>query len=141
MRLCLDTNVLIRLFIPHPPFSEILDAILNGQITILLSNDILLEYEEVVIREFGQRRWAKIQAFLAVMSNLHHNVLEIDPHFRFRVIADDADDNKFADCAIVGEADFIVTYDTHFAALRSAGYKPKPITPENLVTSTAFKSL
>jgi predicted nucleic acid-binding protein len=39
----------------------------------------------------------------------------------------DADDNKFANCAIVAHADFIITEDKHFAPLANAGYKPQPI--------------
>jgi uncharacterized protein len=62
-------------------------------------------------------------------------VVEVSPHYTFAVIRDDPDDNKFTDCAIAGEADFVVTYDRHFEALRDSGYKPKPVTPEELANS------
>jgi hypothetical protein len=45
------------------------------------------------------------------------------------VITVDPDDNKFVDCAIAAEADFILTSDHHFDVLPSSGYKPKPIDP------------
>jgi len=41
--------------------------------------------------------------------------------------------NTFCDCAIAAEADFIVTEDGHFDALKTAGYKPKPIKPEEFI--------
>jgi len=44
-------------------------------------------------------------------------------------ITHDPDDNKFADCAIAAEADFILTEDRHFQELNGSGYKPQPITP------------
>jgi predicted nucleic acid-binding protein len=45
----------------------------------------------------------------------------------------DPDDNKFCDCAIAAAADFIVTEDNHFAALKSAGFKPQPLTPDEFI--------
>jgi uncharacterized protein len=132
MRVCLDTNVLVSLFVPHPPFSTILHGILNGEITLLVSNEILTEYEEVVVREFGRPRWQRISSLLTVLTTLR-TVVEINPHFRFDIIRADPDDNKFADCAIAGEADYILTYDAHFAPLRTSGYKPQPITPDDFL--------
>ena len=132
MKVCLDTNVLIRLFVPHPPFDRILDALLNGRITILVSNEILLEYQEVVVREFGSNRWRKIETLLDTIDSLFGTINRVHPQFRFGVIHIDDDDNKFVDCAISGEADFVATYDTHFAAMRGSGYKPQPITPDAL---------
>ncbi len=73
--------------------------------------------------------------FLESISKLHDNVLYAEPHFRFGVIAADPDDNKFVDCAIAVEADFIVTSDRHFDVLLSSGYKPKPIYPTEFVAA------
>lgn len=132
MRVCLDTNVLVRLFVPHLPFTAIVDCILNGRLTIVVSNEILLEYEEIITREFGERRWSKVEAFLAVIARLQRGIVEVQPGFRWAVVTDDPDDNKFVDCAIAGGAEYVVTYDRHFQALRNSGYKPKPISPEEL---------
>jgi uncharacterized protein len=138
MKVCLDTNVLVRLFVPHPPFSAILESIVNGSVTVLVSNEILLEYEEVIVREFGAARWQRIASLLTVVSALHQTIVEVNPHFRFAVVTADADDNKFTDCAISGDADYILTYDAHFEALRASGYKPQPITPQDFVTRSAI---
>jgi uncharacterized protein len=45
----------------------------------------------------------------------------------------DRDDDKFADCAITANADFIVTSDAHFRVLAGSGYRPQPITPEMFI--------
>jgi len=42
-----------------------------------------------------------------------------DPRFRFEFIKADADDNKFVDCAIIANADYIVSDDTHFNELKA----------------------
>lgn len=49
------------------------------------------------------------------------------------VITADADDNKFCDCAIAADADFVVTEDHHFGPLKVAGYKPQPIKPDEFI--------
>ncbi len=36
----------------------------------------------------------------------------------------DADDNKFVDCALNGQADFLVTDDKHFNILKKIGFPP-----------------
>src|SRR5574338_1102452 len=129
MRVCIDTNVLLQLFGTARPYGRILDALQQGRLELVVSNEILLEYEETVSQLSGQKRWQSIITFLDGISRLHNNVFLVQPHFRFRVIAADPDDNKFADCAIAVEADFIITSDRHFDALLSSGYRPKPIEP------------
>src|SRR4051812_17652881 len=116
MRVCIDTNVLVQLFGVQQPFRRILDALINGSIELALSNEILFEYEEIVVLLSGAARWQTTERFLNTISVLHDNVLYVQPSFRFGVIAVDADDNKFID-AISAGADFIVTSDRHFDAL------------------------
>ena len=98
-----------------------------------ISNDILLEYEETITRLSGAARWQQVEHLLAAIFQAHANILFIAPHFRFRVITNDPDDDKFVDCAIAAQADFIITADTDFEALARAAYKPKPITPEEFI--------
>lgn len=50
------------------------------------------------------------------------NVLKLDPSFEFNLIKADPDDNKFVDCAIVGNAKYIVTQDHHFNVLKQIDF-------------------
>lgn len=50
------------------------------------------------------------------------NVRKLDPHYRFRLIKADEDDNKFVDCAIAGNARYIVTEDHHFDVLKEISF-------------------
>ena len=45
------------------------------------------------------------------------NLIKIDVYYEWKLIEKDADDNKFADAAIAGGADYIVTNDRHFDTL------------------------
>lgn len=46
------------------------------------------------------------------------NVIKKDPYFKFNLIEQDMDDNKFVDCAIVAGANYIVSEDVHFRKLK-----------------------
>lgn len=48
-----------------------------------------------------------------------NNVRRIDAQFRFGLIVADPDDNKFVDCAIVANAECVVTNDAHFDVLKT----------------------
>ena len=133
MTVCLDTNVFLQIFGRKQPYHQILRALLEGRLTLAVSNEILLEYEEVTVKLSGAERWREVEALLELLDQLHGNIRQSEPQFRFAVIAVDPDDNKFCDCAIAAEADFVVTEDAHFAALKSAGYKPKPMSPEEFI--------
>ena len=133
MRVCLDTNVLLQLFGSNAPLAPIRAALLAGRLELAISTEILLEYEEIVTRLSGPVRWQQVMSLLEVLGRLHGTIQRVEPTFRFGVITADPDDNKFVDCAIVAQADFVVTADRHFSALAGAGYRPQPIHPNDFV--------
>ena len=45
-------------------------------------------------------------------------------YFKWSIITKDADDNKFVDCALNGQANFLVTDDKHFNILKKTGFPP-----------------
>ena len=133
MTVCLDTGVFLQIFGRRQPFYSILRALLDGRLMLALSTEILLEYEEVTVKLSGAERWREVVALLELLSRLHNNIRQIEPHYRFGAVVADPDDNKFCDCAIAAAADFVVTEDNHFAALKSAGFKPQPLTPDEFI--------
>lgn len=50
------------------------------------------------------------------------NTLKFDAHYRWNLITRDPDDNKFVDCAIVANAEFIVSDDKHFEELQTVDF-------------------
>ncbi len=126
----MDTNVLLRLFSVGTPFTPITDAILDGYPELACSNEILLEGEEMATRISGAAYWSKVNRFLAIVTELNSGLIQTEAAFRFRVITADPEDNKFVDCAITANADFILTEDRHFAVLVGSGYRPQPIAPQ-----------
>lgn len=133
MTVCLDTSVFLQIFGRKQPFQLILRALLDGRITLAVSKEILLEYQEIITRLSGAERWRDVAALLELLAQLHGNIRHVEPQFRFNVISIDPDDNKFCDCAIAAEANFAIAEDNHFEVLKSAGYKPKPIKPDEFI--------
>ena len=115
MRIVLDTNSLIIALSSKNKYGVVWKAFLEGRYTLCVSNEILEEYVEVI----GRNLSPTLADMVAYAILLHKNVERIDPHFRFGLITADADDNKFVDCAIIANADYIVSEDSHFNVLKS----------------------
>ena len=133
MTVVLDTNVVLQALNQRHSHAVILHAWYAGRFVWALSTDILLEYHEVVVRESGPARWQIFERLLD-LSVLHGgNTKPVSPAFFWRTISADRDDDKFADCAIAAEADYIITSDGHFQALIGSGFRPQPLTPEEFI--------
>ena len=133
MIVVIDTNALVPMLGTTHPFHKILRMWMRGEFTLALTTEILLEYEEIAKPRIGDRRWHEFPVLLDRVAALRNNLLRVSPTFRFRLIAADPDDDKFADCAIAAEANYIITSDHHFDALTGSGYKPQPIAPEDFI--------
>ena len=134
MIVCLDTSTVVQALARKHPFNPILDAWVAGQFTWAVSTPILLEYEEVLTRLTGPARWRKLARLMDLAELTSANLLRVTPSFQFHVVTADPDDNIFTDCAITVGADFLISEDRHFAPLADAGYKPRPLSPQQLRT-------
>jgi putative PIN family toxin of toxin-antitoxin system len=111
----LDANALLVSISRKSIYRPILDALINGEFDIILSNEILSEYVEVIERKTNMIVANNIAEMLLNLGNLK----KVEVYFEWKLIYQDPDDNKYADAAIVGAADFIVTNDLHFQTLKS----------------------
>jgi len=133
MIVCIDTNVVLGMFSLGNPCRPIFDAWFDGRLRWAVTTEILFEYEEVMQRQSGAHKAALMKQLIAVVDAQYANMISVSPDFRFHTIPADAEDDKFADCAIAAHADFVITADRHFRSLDGAGYKPQPITPEEFI--------
>ncbi len=118
MRIVLDTNVFLVSLSPFSEHAPIFDALLTGRFTLLLSNEVVTEYGEVIGQRYDRET---VQDVLRLLVSLQ-NVELIAPHYRWKLIANDPDDDKFVDLAVAGNADFIVTNDKHFKVLKQTAF-------------------
>jgi uncharacterized protein len=126
MKVVIDTNVL-RLTIKKGNFERfIYDAFKNESFIWVVSTEILHEYEEKLI-EFYSVQTANL--VLSILENAP-NVLFAEPYFRWNLIRNDPDDNKFSDLAISVNAHCLVTNDKHFKVFKDLEFpKLKVVNP------------
>lgn len=112
-RIVLDTNCLLAAIPQRSHYHRVWDSFIAGEYDLCVTTEILAEYEEII-----SRLTSPLAANLAVEAILRApNTIRIEASFRFGLITDDPDDNKFVDCAIVANAAYIVTNDSHFDVL------------------------
>lgn len=110
-----DTNCLLRMIPIHGRYRQVWEAFLSEKYAICVSNEIIFEYMEILSQKVSATFAANI-----VGAILKSNCVKlISPSFHFNLITQDPDDNKFVDCAIIANADFIVSDDSHFKALEN----------------------
>lgn len=135
MTVVIDTNVLLQMRKQGNRCWPIMQAWAGGRFFWAVSNEIMFEYQEIVEQRTKADGWRKTTAVFDFVETIRPGCMRlISPTFRFHLITACEDDNKFADCAITAEADWIITEDRHFDALIGSGHKPQPIAPEEFIS-------
>ena len=121
-RIVLDTNCLLISIPRKSKYHKIFTDFILGKYILCVSNEIILEYEEILTRKIGHK--IAVNILNAILSA--RNIEYISPQLRYHLIEADPDDNKFVDCAVVANADFIVSEDRRFNELQNVDF-PKVI--------------
>ena len=122
MRIVLDTNCLLASLSRRGAYFNVWKGLQQGKYTLCVSNEILEEYEEILTQSTNS-----VIASNVVQTLLNAPTVEfIEPFYRFNLITQDPDDNKFVDCAIAGNATYIGSNDSHFDILKQTDF-PKLI--------------
>lgn len=117
-RIVIDTNCLIAILPSKSPYHKVWTDFLEQQLEICVSNEILMEYEEIISEKTSP---AFAEAIIKTLIN-KPNFIRVYPTWRFGYIVTDPDDNKFVDCAICGRAELLVSNDKHFNVLKDIGF-------------------
>lgn len=136
LKIVIDTNVFIAIIGRKSPFRWIFDCIIQGKLILCVSNEILFEYREILERKTSAEVAENVVDFIAV--NPFTEKTEI--YFNFNLISEDADDNKFVDCAISANAICLVSNDSHFQILKTINFPQVKVLTLNEFT-TEYKDL
>lgn len=109
-KLVIDTNVLITTINRNNPEFTIYQAFENKDFNWIVSNEILTEYTEQLTNFYSESTANLVLDILCTATN----VVFTEPFYRWGIIQEDPDDNKFSDVAISASADALVTFDKHF---------------------------
>lgn len=138
MRVVLDTNVLLVSITPKSIFYPIFDSFLKEDYELCVTNEILLEYEEILKKKVGLELASVV---IEIIENAP-NTIFITRYFEWNLINTDLDDNKFVDCAIASNAKLLVTEDKHFNVLRRIDFpKVQLINIEKFITVELKRTL
>jgi putative PIN family toxin of toxin-antitoxin system len=132
MVVVIDTNCLLASIPPKGSYYWFYLAFNEQRFQWLISNEIMAEYEERLISRYSE----KIANIVLHTLNVAPNVIFDEPYFKWNLVEKDPDDNKFADLAIAGNADYLVTNDKHFDPLKIIEF-PKL----NIVNLNEFKKI
>jgi uncharacterized protein len=109
----IDANCLIQIIPSISKYHWMWQFYLQGKFQLAVSTDILNEIDEVY------SRWTPQHIVKNVLKTIvnRSNTVFVEPSYFWNLIHQDQDDNKYVDCAIAANADFIITNDGHFKNL------------------------
>ncbi len=110
----LDTNCLLQALPSKSPYHKLWTEIIEGKVSLCVSSDILDEYEEVLSEKTTPGIARNIVEAIANLSTTTFQTAYV----HFELLTTDVDDNKFVDCAIAADAEYIVTNDKDFNQLK-----------------------
>ncbi len=132
MRIVLDSNVLVSSLGKRSRLRPIWRAFIEGQYQLIVSEDILKEYEEII-----QQHSAPGAAEIVMETFIESpDVVTQKVYYNWNAISADPDDNKFFDIAVAADVDYLVTNDRHFDTVKTIDF-PKV----NVITAEDFLSV
>ena len=118
MKIVLDSNVLLIALGRKSRFKPIWDAFVDGKYQLVISDEILYEYQEILVQHSAVGIAEKVsEAFVESPDIIFQQI-----YYKWNVIKSDPDDNKFFDIAVAANADYLVTNDAHFNKAKKSSF-------------------
>lgn len=118
MNVIIDSNIFVMCMNPLSDYYIIFQKLIKGYFTLSVSTEIVFEYMEIFERKFRKAKSNLLYKFL-IESNY---VRFVEVYFKWGLITTDPDDNKYSDCYIAANADYLVTNDRHFDILKKSAF-------------------
>jgi len=116
MNIVIDTNVFISSFFGGNP-KKVVDLWRTGKVKICVTNEILEEYYEVLER-IGLKDQEKKNELLALFRRAYFLVFCAKPD-KISVVKSDPDDDKFIECAVALNSNYIVSGDNDLLEIKN----------------------
>ena len=114
VRAVFDTNILVSAtFWNGNPRQAVVKAA-QGKVNAFISRAILTEFAHVLARDFGLER----DFIRLVLKNYLRALKPLKPQEKISVVELDPADNRVLECAVAGNADYLVTGDKELLALK-----------------------
>jgi len=130
MKVVLDSNVLLIALGRKSEFKPVWDAFIDGKYQLIISDEIVYEYQEV-LSQYSARGVAEKVTEVFVESP---DIMFQHIYYKWNAIKEDPDDNKFFDVAVAANADYLITNDAHFNPIKQLAFpKVKIISAEDFL--------
>ena len=113
MKVVIDTHGILNAVSSYSPNRWLYDAFIDHQFIWVASNEIISEYSEIIGQSFGLR----VSTFVLESLINAENFQKYEPSYKWQLVEKDPDDNKFVDCAVGVNADYLVSDDKHIRDL------------------------
>ena len=115
IRVVIDTNIFVSSFFDGNP-RKIIDLWKNGSIVLCLSQEIIEEYLAVLNR-LGLDNTKEISNLTRLFAEGYNSIFTAKTS-KLEVVKEDAEDNKFLECAVALNSKIIVSEDKHLKSVK-----------------------
>jgi uncharacterized protein len=119
MRVVIDTNVIVSaLLSPIGAPAQLLTYLEQEAFVLLVSEPILAEYQRALnYAKLRALHGMSREAIAEMIDDLRATAAWVEPSEHLDVVQQDRDDNKFFECAVAGDATYIVSGDAKVQAV------------------------
>jgi putative PIN family toxin of toxin-antitoxin system len=118
MKIVLDANIIVSAFFWGGNPRLVLERVITGVDKLFISKEILEEIEEVMGRP---KFHANKEAVIYFIASLEEIVNKIIPEIFLDKGSRDKSDNKYIECGIAANVDYIISGDIHLLELKEYG--------------------
>lgn len=120
LRVLLDTNIFLVSLASNYSYHWIYQSLIENKFELVVSNEILTEYQEQISIRYGIEITDASLDYLLWLPN----VILKNPSYLWQLVENDKDDNKFVDCYVASQADFIISNDRHLHQIKNNQFPP-----------------
>jgi putative PIN family toxin of toxin-antitoxin system len=118
MRLVLDANIFISSFFWGGNPRMVLERVIEGMDELFITKEILDEVEEVISRPKFHADKEKIDYYINSIEEIGNRII---PKMQIKNASRDKTDNKYIECGMTANADYIISGDNHLLELGEYG--------------------
>lgn len=121
LKIVLDANIFISSILnPHGTPSQVIDLIEVDKLQLIISPTIITEIKRVFMSpKICKRHKKSYDEITEYLDKLFAIAQLTSDSFTIEGFLDDPDDNKYLECAMEGQADFIISGDQHLKILQA----------------------
>lgn len=117
-KVVVDTNALVSSLASKSVFHKLIQLILDEEVTMFVTDEMMYEYEEVLDQKYSI---SVAQNFLSALKELP-TVAYVNIYFKWNLLSQGKDDNKFVDCYLAANAEYLITNDTGYNVLKKIDF-------------------